>query len=1673
VKPYRYSRRHMSDFGRLLRHLVLVVVCQLVFQTVSAQPVRLVNSYTPSNEEDKRVLAAIAGLQLDDDGSLLVVDGKKGVFQHIKANKPSSLVLGGEGRIFKNGKLSGISRVSSNYYVVLNSGQASMAIIDGSGKTIRHISRSGRDSGLLKRPASLAYSANKRIYVADRGNKRISVFNLDGIFITTIGDKATDKTRLKNPRHVAVDALERVYVLEEDNAGRLSIYSNMGELIAQIQASELKKQLGQMPKLSALAVDKNGIVYLGDNGGGKVIKYDWENRNIIQSLGSRGPGRGQFYDISELSVDSRGNLAVADSDNEKIEVYAFGNEALSNSNAPAIKLQNVAVHSVIPALCKSAYPLPSGGALCVPLKGKGLQRISKKGHLSGFISLDKQPQALTIADGMIALLAGNKVHVYDLEANSLFSVGTYGYNEGAFNAPSDIKIHQKKIYVSDTRNSRVQIFSEDGIFIGKIQGNEKQGIKLGHTGSIAIDSNDNVFIVDNDARLIRVFSPDKKQLYTLGEADKSAQRYRKIFALDIDADDNLFVLSRTKSNAQLIQVFNDGKQIFSFGSKRSDSLGFKKATSLAVGVVADSVVSVFDKEQTQIKSFRFLQVPGAVTGLNIAGSVSQVSFEWLKSVNDFVTQYRVFAAHSESGPYQLVETVAGHETTIGIDILNGYEWFKVSALTNFGMEGYASEPRQNFFQKGYRLYQEEKYADAVEAFNEAYKLDAKKADLLEYTGRSLYALGQHQNAMRYYRELAALPDKELLGLKLQVESLFELKEFIEARGLLEKVIAGKPTDIGAYILCAELSHKLGDAVGAVSCAEDALKVDSENVTARFLLGESYIKVGIPDQGIDEFNKAVAIEPKNTDLLLRVGDALMSLKMHQKALLRYKKILEIDAVDQRAKLGVARALVAMKKYDEAKTIAISLAGKEGSEADGNYLLGVIELAKGNTKIAMLRLTKASRQAPDNVRVWLALADTFMKLGQKSRVLESLGKAHSADPSSFNAVYRLGKAQLAKGDSVGAIESLSKAIVLQSSHAKAQKLLARSLYKQRHYKKSLVHAKLAGKIDPKDVESLVLMADASSASGSTGDAIDFLKSAIAIDGTSPELELKLGKVYLDNNFYDDAKQHLERAAILNTKTADPHVALGQMYITRRLFDKAIAALDKAVKLAPTVTHKALLNTAYAEKKKSLDFKQNAPQLVLQELHLNKVFSAAYKQYAKEPIGRVVVQNVAGTDFGNLKLSFSIKGYMDYPTAQEIPLLKANSQQAFDLNATFNNQILEVDEDTGVQVEVKLSYIRDGRQDAVTLTQPMTIYGKNAIVWAKAKMVGSFVTPRDDTLRDFVRQVINQYKPDDGPLNRNLISAMTYFSALSAMGTKYQIDPNTPFNTLREDQVDYVQFPRETLRLKSGDCDDLSVLMSAGLENLGVDTALLDVPGHLLMMFNTGLDEAQSDQISLQKDLLVIREGKVWLPIEATMVAQTFAEAWAEGARKYYEAESRGQLKVIQLKDAWSGFRPVTLAKASYSIPVPTKEHVEPIVSREHALLMTKGLDRLVLPYKAMVESDPSNSVARMQIAITYAKYGLTELAKTEFDALLAIDAKNSAVYINLGNLYLGTSKYSLALESYESAEQLDSVDGGIKLNMSMALYKLGKLNEARKKFKQAVSLDRAIANSHSAFGKLLSS
>lgn len=85
------------------------------------------------------------------------------------------------------------------------------------------------------------------------------------------------------------------------------------------------------------------------------------------------------------------------------------------------------------------------------------------------------PYSVSVEGNNIAITDFTKNVVYYNKAGQILPFGSTGNGKGQFNNPTDIQIHNEKIYVADSKNNRVQVFDKDGKPIRII--GEKEGIK--------------------------------------------------------------------------------------------------------------------------------------------------------------------------------------------------------------------------------------------------------------------------------------------------------------------------------------------------------------------------------------------------------------------------------------------------------------------------------------------------------------------------------------------------------------------------------------------------------------------------------------------------------------------------------------------------------------------------------------------------------------------------------------------------------------------------------------------------------------------------------------------------------------------------------------------------------------------------------------------------------------------------------------------------------------------------------------------------------------------------------------------------------------------------------------------------------------------------------------------
>ncbi|MBU0483127.1 MAG: tetratricopeptide repeat protein [Proteobacteria bacterium] len=470
---------------------------------------------------------------------------------------------------------------------------------------------------------------------------------------------------------------------------------------------------------------------------------------------------------------------------------------------------------------------------------------------------------------------------------------------------------------------------------------------------------------------------------------------------------------------------------------------------------------------------------------------------------------------------------------------------------------------------------------------------------------------------------------------------------------------------------------------------------------------------------------------------------------------------------------------------------------------------------------------------------------------------------------------------------------------------------------------------------------------------------------------------------------------------------------------------------------------------------------PPLETDVIEMQDVFSNTYKIYETDRMGRIKVTNNTGLPITDIKISFTVKEFMDFPSELVIKELAPGSVE-LDLKAVFNNNILRVTEDTPVQTEIRALYYDNNLPVEFSKNFTVNIYEKHRMMWDVRQRFATFISPKDPMILEFVRSIVTQY----GEAAEIMQQAAVIFDALGVMGVTYMQDPSNPYQITsgNTDFVDYIQYPRETLQRRSGDCDDLVALYAASLESLGIRTKVLEVPGHMLMMFSTGIKSAP-DGDTLE-GLYVIHEGELWVPVETTLVGSSFVKAWEKGSVTYYEWVTIGQLSMFEIREAWGKYKPASLPHSAWRPPSITRDKIEEKFHEEFSTLKKISLRFKNRNFFNILKKDPDNVEVRIYLGIVYAKANeLAEAAKL-FKKVLDIDRENVGAFNNLGNIRFMEGNYKEARVSYEKAAELDPADPLVTVNLARCYQRLDLIDKAKATFKKGYELDPAIAKEYRA-------
>jgi DNA-binding beta-propeller fold protein YncE len=274
-------------------------------------------------------------------------------------------------------------------------------------KPVEIIGETRLGSTFLSHPTGIAIDPQGNLFIVDTGNDRVVKCDGEGKFLKETGGFGWEEGQFNRPTFITTDNGLNIYVADTQNKRIQRFDRNLNFISTiRIEASENFPGFGL---LEGVAVTSAGELLLSDIEDDYVIKLD-NFYAYSRTFGGFGYGVGSLRDPLGISVDRKGNVYVADSQNDRVAIYdLFGNF----------------------------------------LKSLGETTLRK-------------PGGVTVGeDGLIyvANTEKNSIAIFDPEGTVVLEYGTWGSGMGNFSKPTDLKLgRDNKLSVVDSGNNRICVF---------------------------------------------------------------------------------------------------------------------------------------------------------------------------------------------------------------------------------------------------------------------------------------------------------------------------------------------------------------------------------------------------------------------------------------------------------------------------------------------------------------------------------------------------------------------------------------------------------------------------------------------------------------------------------------------------------------------------------------------------------------------------------------------------------------------------------------------------------------------------------------------------------------------------------------------------------------------------------------------------------------------------------------------------------------------------------------------------------------------------------------------------------------------------------------------------------------------------------------------------------------
>ena len=330
------------------------------------------------------------------------------------------------------------------------------------------IGRQASDAQFMD-PFGIAVSPANQVYIVDQNNHRIQVFDNSSNHQFNFGSVGRDDGEFIQPGGVTIGNSGEVIVVDRLN-GRLQIFDAAGNHQSSLGG------FGILNDPHYVAVDSNNFLFITEENRHQVTVYDLAG-NQVNQFGTFGSGPGEFSVPDGIATDSQDRIYVVDTGNNRVQIF-------SSINDP----------SPLNYLTEFGISGSGNGEFNTP---RGIALDNNEDILVGD-SGNRRVQIFSSFDGT------NPPPFAD-------AFGSAGTGPGQFDSIFGVAVDlNNQIYVSDSTNNRVQVFSPFGgstpFFLFEFGSGPTDDDQLDTPNGVAVDTSDRILIADTGNDRIQIFT---------------------------------------------------------------------------------------------------------------------------------------------------------------------------------------------------------------------------------------------------------------------------------------------------------------------------------------------------------------------------------------------------------------------------------------------------------------------------------------------------------------------------------------------------------------------------------------------------------------------------------------------------------------------------------------------------------------------------------------------------------------------------------------------------------------------------------------------------------------------------------------------------------------------------------------------------------------------------------------------------------------------------------------------------------------------------------------------------------------------------------------------------------------------------------------------------------------